>query len=162
MVVALTETDLGTKQQTKEWLERKFSDKTQWGRIWAEFWEKVELDAFILCPKESWGLALSIRVVNAEEVQGLRQAPVFGAASRYVGPAYVMENNKAIVAGGLSYINPKTGKPVTYAQAVHDGHFTKTGSWVPPNPFLTDAVARNLPYLDFLIDRYIKNEINKD
>lgn len=41
----------------------------------------------------------------------------------------------ALVAGGTEYTNPKTGKPVDYAKAVHDG------TWkMPPRPFLTIAV----------------------
>ena len=43
----------------------------------------------------------------------------------------------ALVAGGLSYINPRTGLPVDYASYVHDGT-----SRMPARPFLLQAVLQ--------------------
>ena len=43
----------------------------------------------------------------------------------------------ALIAGGLGYINPRTGLPVTYAKYVHDG--TKR---MPARPFLLQAVIQ--------------------
>ena len=49
----------------------------------------------------------------------------------------------ALVAGGASYINPRTGRPVDYARHVHDGT-----SRVPARPFLLQAVImERLRYL---------------
>lgn len=41
----------------------------------------------------------------------------------------------ALVAGGMQFINPRTGRPVDYARFVHDGT-----SKMPPRPFLLQAV----------------------
>ena len=43
----------------------------------------------------------------------------------------------ALVAGGLGYINPRTGRPVDYARHVHDGT-----SRMPARPFLLMAVIQ--------------------
>ena len=42
-----------------------------------------------------------------------------------------------LVAGGLGYINPRTGRPVDYARHVHDGT-----SRMPARPFLLQAVIQ--------------------
>jgi HK97 gp10 family phage protein len=48
----------------------------------------------------------------------------------------------ALVAGGVDYINPRTGKSVDYAVYVHEGT-----SRMPARPFLTQAVEREkLPW----------------
>jgi hypothetical protein len=41
----------------------------------------------------------------------------------------------ALVAGGIQYMNPKTGRPVDYARHVHNGT-----SRMPARPFLLQAV----------------------
>ena len=43
----------------------------------------------------------------------------------------------ALIAGGLGYINPRTGLPVDYARFVHDGT-----SRMPARPFLLQAVIQ--------------------
>jgi HK97 gp10 family phage protein len=43
----------------------------------------------------------------------------------------------ALVAGGMGYINPRTGRPVDYARYVHDGT-----SRMPARPFLLQAVLQ--------------------
>ena len=43
----------------------------------------------------------------------------------------------SLVAGGLGYINPRTGRPVDYAKHVHDGT-----SRMPSRPFLLQAVIQ--------------------
>jgi hypothetical protein len=43
----------------------------------------------------------------------------------------------ALIAGGASYINPRTGLPVDYARHVHDGT-----SRMPPRPFLLQAMIQ--------------------
>jgi HK97 gp10 family phage protein len=70
----------------------------------------VEL-ARALCPVDTGALASSIR-----------------AERRGPGEA-------AVVAGGDGFVNPRTGRPVDYASAVHDGT-----SRLPPRPFLEQAV----------------------
>ena len=43
----------------------------------------------------------------------------------------------ALIAGGMGYINPRTGRPVDYARYVHDGT-----SRMPARPFLLMAVLQ--------------------
>jgi HK97 gp10 family phage protein len=43
----------------------------------------------------------------------------------------------ALVAGGIGYVNPWTGRPVDYAKHVHDGT-----SWMPARPFLLQAIIQ--------------------
>ena len=43
----------------------------------------------------------------------------------------------ALIAGGLGYVNPRTGCPVDYARHVHDGT-----SRMPARPFLLQAVLQ--------------------
>jgi len=43
----------------------------------------------------------------------------------------------ALIAGGMSYINPRTGRPVDYARHVHDGT-----SRMPARPFLLQSVLQ--------------------
>lgn len=43
----------------------------------------------------------------------------------------------ALIAGGMGYFNPRTGRPVDYARHVHDGT-----SRMPARPFLLMAVIQ--------------------
>ncbi len=82
-------------------------------RAWEEalnLEEAAEL-ARALCPADTGALRASIRVER------------------------VGQNAAALVAGGAAYVNPKTGRPVDYAAAVHDGT-----SRTPPRPFLSQAI----------------------
>ena len=51
-----------------------------------------------------------------------------------------------LAAGGLAYINPVTGGPVTYAGAVHDG-----SSRMAPRPFLIQALAAEREHIASMI-----------
>jgi len=55
----------------------------------------------------------------------------------------------ALVAGGLNYVNPRTGRPVDYARYVHDGT-----SRMPARPFLLQAVLQErLRYARAMMER---------
>lgn len=162
MAFVLTETDLGTKRATKKALDRPFSDPSEWERVWDEFWMKVKETAHVLVPKDTGSLDTTIRVVDTEEIEQHRQAPTFGASSFIMSARReVFTDNRAIIAGDPAVINPKTGQPVTYAQAVHDGHFTRGGSWVAGIPFLSEAIAMNMPWLDIELRNYVDRELKK-
>ncbi len=86
------------------------------GRIGDAAEAALELDGVVataraLCPVETGALSGSIRV----EMTGALEA--------------------SLVAGGVGYTNPKTGRAVDYALAVHDGT-----SRVPARPFLAQAL----------------------
>lgn len=74
-------------------------------------------------------------------------------------PAQHRVINHKIVAGGM-LVHPATGRIVDYAQAVHDGHYTKGGTWVAPNPFITDAINIHINELYQIIDSAIDKSIN--
>ena len=73
--------------------------------------EGVVDSARAFCPVDTGALASSIRA----ERRGPTEA--------------------ALVAGGGGFVNPRTGRPVDYAAAVHDGT-----SGQPPRPFLEQAI----------------------
>jgi hypothetical protein len=55
----------------------------------------------------------------------------------------------ALIAGGLGYVNPRTGRPVDYARHVHDGT-----SRMPARPFLLQAVLQErLRYAREMLNR---------
>lgn len=67
--------------------------------------------------------------------------------------------NSQIVAGGM-IVNPKTGRLVDYAKAIEEGHFTVSGSWVPPNPFLEMAINIHIGELYQILDNSIEKSVN--
>jgi HK97 gp10 family phage protein len=73
----------------------------------------MEAAAKSFCPVDTGALLGSIRW----EIRGLHEA--------------------ALVAGGVGYVNPRTGRPVDYARYVHDGT-----SRMPARPFLLQAVIQ--------------------
>ena len=121
-------------------VNRKFREELK------RWWRKVKDTAYQLCPKDTGTLAKTIRVRRIQE------------CSEHIG----LEAEKAIVvldtmivAGGM-LVNPKTGRICDYATYVHDGHRTPSGGFVPPRPFLTDAIAKHLPELRKILDEIFK------
>lgn len=47
-----------------------------------------------------------------------------------------------------------------YAQAVHDGHFTRSGRWIPPTPFIEMAIQIHMQELDVILGKSIDDTIN--
>jgi len=130
--VQITETDWGTKRKTMLALKRVIAQAIPREITGAlrEYCEELWRTSFALAPKETGTLANSIRFEKREKAsQGFE-------VERY---SYDLGEWK-IKAGGTEFINPRTKMPVDYAQAVHDGHMTKSGSWVPGQPFLSMAV----------------------
>jgi len=133
-----TETDLGSKGRAKvacEELPLKITQEAKWRM--KVVWFKVLETARSLCM--GYGIFRTgtlYRTIRIEEKgttigEGAPFEVVFTSKSEMI--------SSEIVAGGL-LINPETGRICDYAQAVHDGHFTRGGSWVPPRPFIRDAV----------------------
>jgi len=60
-----------------------------------------------------------------------------------------------ITAGGGGIVNPNYGREVDYAQAVHDGHMSMGGRFVPPNPFLDRALMKHMAELDEKMLKYM-------
>ena len=138
-----TETDSGTKEKAKLALGRTHRDLGRKFREAAEsYWWKVWETARQLCIEygavDTWTLYESIRLVwQYEPYGGLYEVGVSSAGVNM----YAM-----IKVGGMEYINPRTGRPVNYAQAVHDGT-----RYMVARPFLTDAIAMNEGYLQAVL-----------
>ena len=139
--LVMSETDYGSKKKAKKATERTPQKATDEARLQLElFWQKLVEDAYALCPKETGALADTIRT----ETNPVETA---GGFERIATVHQLI--NKRLVAGGQF----KKGKFVNYAQAVHDGHVSPTGKFVPPQPFLEDAIAMNSAELDRIIKR---------
>jgi len=144
--VTLHETDYGTKDSTRKAIKRILRKKPKKFRDAIEkYIDSVLLDAKNICRQRAYdtgALHDSIRVERQKDV---------GGGSFEAGRDVF--NEFMILAGGAPFINPKTGKVVDYAQAVHDGVPSRGR---PVVPFLTDAVAMNKPTYDRLADEYLK------
>lgn len=147
----MKETDYGTKTDLQVASNNSAKvAKTEFVKKIDDWWKMVFDTAFELCPKDTWTLATSLHIV--EGVPDV--SAFFGVAAGPQGnsPADYDVINKSIVAGGEQYINPKTGKGCTYAEAVHDGHLTRGGGWVEGTYFLSDAIEMGTPILDKLLE----------
>ncbi len=160
MPFVIFEDDLGTKKRTRKALDNMFRKRGPWKRVWDNFWKKVESDAKAFCPVRTGALWSTVKVIDIGETGDIG-APEFQKISVIMPAQDIQKDTRAIVAGDISVINPESGKPVTYAQAVHDGYMSRTGTWVAGNPFLDMSININLPYLNDLIDRYIDEEFRE-
>ena len=80
------------------------------------------------CPVDTGALMASIRV----EMRGPHDA--------------------ALVAGGGGFVNPRTGREVDYARAVHDGT-----AWMQARPFLLQAVLQErLRFIREMFERTVE------
>lgn len=155
MPIVITETDLGTKERAKKAVKRvqKIIPKELGPRL-EKWWRKVERTAKKECPvgtPASTGipnyiggtLRSSVRRVKTGKGLGKGGVPVKG-----VGVEFLSE---MIVAGGLQFINPNTGKQCDYAVHVHDGT-TKMRA----RPFLRRAIELNEQELKRITDKFLK------
>jgi len=153
-----TETDFGSKGRAKiacQELPKKITQEARW-RMRA-VWFRVLETAKALCMGygifDTGTLYRTIRLEEKGTVTG-EGAPfevVFTSESELI--------SSEIVAGGL-LINPKTGRICDYAQAVHDGHFTRRGNWVPPRPFIRDAVYIHIDELLHVAGQAVDSAVN--
>jgi hypothetical protein len=150
--LVLDETDLGSKARARmacDELPNSIARETRWRlRLW---WYQVLETAKALCPVDTGTLWLTIRVE-----EGTPDSPNFEMIVALPQDTLI---NMSIVAGGL-LINPKTGRICDYAQAVHEGHFIRSGNWIPPRPFLSDAMNMHQDELYRIIDRSMEKSID--
>lgn len=141
--IQFTETDFGSKGRAKRATEEFPKGITREGKWRLEaWWFQVLQTARALCPVDTGTLMSTIRI----EMKGTSET---GSYEISFVPKSDMLNSE-IVAGGM-LINPKTGRMCDYAQAVHDGHFTRSGKWVPEQPFLRMAVNLHIHELDKIL-----------
>lgn len=145
-MIGIFESDDGTKAECQKKLER-FQEQLpeEIRKKLNAVWEKIWMDAIMLCPIETGALAASIKIIEG------------GIGGLMGGIAALAVYDKTIVAGDITVENPKTGIPTSeYALLVHDGHPTKGGGFVPANPFLLDALRMNEAELMEAVDEAMK------
>ncbi len=155
----LQETDMGSKGRAKSAAERfpdAISADAKWRiRVW---WQKVKETARALCPVDYGILQATVRIEEASPFE-LGQAVGMENFEVQVVPEKHKLIQHKIIAGGM-LMHPKTGRIVDYAAAVHDGHFTVSGRWIPPNPFITTAINIHIGELYRILDQSVDNAIN--
>lgn len=148
-----TETDHGTKQQcitalsrTSKKLNQKFIEGMK------QYWWKVYETTKRLCIEmgvfDTGALYESIRLIWQYEPTG----GLFEVAASSAGVDMVA----MIKIGGGTHINPKTGRIVDYAQAVHDGT-----RYMSPRPFLTLAIAECEPFLQNVLSKNVDEALSE-
>lgn len=142
-----TETDFGTKRQARLALSataRKLH--VEFMKAAREYWIRVWEVARTLCHQygafDTGTLYDSIRLIWVTEP--------FSTPYEVVVSSQGVEMTATIKVGGMGFINPKTGRFIDYAQAVHDGT-----RYMAARPFLTDAIAYCEGYLQELLARHV-------
>jgi len=153
--IEFTETDYGSKARAKAVLEefpKELTAECRWRiRVW---WEKVLDMARQLCAAWAYDTGTLYNTIRIED----QTISLGGSFEKAVSPEAELIDSM-IVAGGL-LINPKTGRICDYAQAVHDGHFTRGGRWIPPKPFLQVAIDMFTEELITIINTALDKTIN--
>jgi hypothetical protein len=112
-------------------------------------WQSIKDLAVDLCPKESGALASSI------ELESEGGSGRISSGETAVQGAEFYSN--AIYAGNDSTFNFQ-GQPTSqYAQAVHDGHMLKDGSFWEGTPFLEDALDAYESELESAVDKALSD-----
>lgn len=149
----IQESDGGTKRACYNALGRVQRElAVAYGKAIEEYWNAVLQRAKQLCLEygayDTGTLYRSIRLVWETHPQfGLYEVAFSSRGASVTG---------YIRAGGGAWINPKTGKLVDYAQAVHDG--TKH---MAPRPFIQDAVDQMESVREQIMKRHIDNALSK-
>lgn len=112
-------------------------------------------------------LALELRMLPGKiesAVQGSMDVPYMVAAAQAFCPVDTGAlmasirvemrgpHDAALVAGGGGFVNPRTGREVDYARAVHDGT-----AWMQARPFLLQAVLQErLRFIREMFERTVE------
>jgi len=126
-------------------LRRDFEEGNKIRNNLDEVIDKIVEMAIDECPKDTGTLASTIKAIDGS------LGGIFGG-----GIKSLTVFNKTIMAGDVTKINPKTGKPCDYASLVHDGHTTKSGGFWGGIPFLTNAMMAYEDEIEAAIDRALK------
>lgn len=137
MVVAVTETDKGSKQRAiRATVETAKVGATASQQEMLRWLNRVVMIAKQLCPVDTGTLARTIRIVT--------QAPTGGFFEVTKDPLSNQIGVTALITAGGWMINPKTGRICDYAQLVHDGGPTSRGAGYRAGiPFLTMAIDQS-------------------
>lgn len=156
-MATVIESDLGTKDMAIRACQRireMRDDKLD--HMMAMFWRKVYYRAIQECPKETGALASSHRVKRAdEEASGPNTVALRGGMSGATGTsADDVVKQWYITAGGEGVVNPRHGKEVDYAEAVHNG-YRRGKKWISGNPWLARAWNKSVTDFDQFVEDYI-------
>jgi len=138
--------DKNSNKDTQDALKKFEKDIQEGKEIELELgrvWEKIKSDAYMNCPKDTWSLAETIKVVKT---------PINTMTSGVSAVKSITIFDRTITAGDLLKINPKTKRPVDYAVLIHDGYI-RNGKVYNGRPFLTNALASNEEELDKAVNR---------
>jgi hypothetical protein len=143
----ITETDSGTKEKARRALSATYKklDK-EFLEAAKEYWYKVWQTARQLCLQ--YGAYDTGALYNS--IQLLWQSVPYGGLYEIGVSSRGVEMTSMIKVGGAGFINPKTGKFVDYAQAVHDGT-----RYMAARPFLTDAIVLCEPFLQAVLTKHV-------
>lgn len=147
-----TESDSGSKDRAKKRAKRFSEQLTVEGR-WRlkAWWYEVWMTARMYCLAWAFDTGTLFSTIRIEESRSMPEGYPYEVA-------FSSQNemvNSMIIAGGYA-INPKSGRIVDYAQFVHDGHFTVGGRWMPPKPFLRQAIEDHRAELDMILKNCIE------
>jgi hypothetical protein len=148
MSISISEEDknLEPTEKALENMRKDVQDSKEIEQELAAVWEKIRNDAFIDCPKRTYSLASTIRVIKT---------PISSTLSGISPIKSITIFDRTIVAGDEMVINPETKGPVDYAGYVHDG-YVKDGIMYGGHPFLTNALADNDEKLNNAIERALR------
>lgn len=152
MGVVIYEDDAGGKMMTKGALARTQRElHKKFVEACRNYWYKVWETARELCLQygayDTGALYESIRLIwSFEPYGGVYEVAVSSQGAEMVA---------MIKVGGMEFINPKTGRCVNYAEAVHDGT-----RYMAARPFLTDAIALCEPDLQAILSMNIDEALS--
>ena len=135
---------MGTTEKSLEQLKRDIQEGKEIEQELARVWEKIRMDAYIDCPKDTGALSETIRVVKT---------PLTSLTGNISPVKSITVFDRTIIAGDLMRLNRKTKGPVDYAGFVHDGYVMRNGLIYNGRPFLTNALAKNDEELNAAINR---------
>jgi len=158
-MIGILESDNGTKKQAYTALAGVHKEiAKEYAKAVAKYWKAVWERARMLCLQygayDTGTLFESIRLVWDIHPQfGLYEVAVSSEGAEATG---------YIRVGGGTFMNPKTGRVVDYAQVVHDGGpFPRGGGHYQARPFLTDAIDQLEGYRESLMMEHVDKAINR-
>lgn len=158
MVVVISKEDIPPTSKTKQALDRiQEHANERFREAIDEWWEKVRDLAKTLCRDmgvwDTGTLHDTIRIISGGTELGIG----YGGYYEVVVSPTDIQVDRMLIAGGM-LINPKTGRICDYAEAVHDGHFTKSGTYVAGRPFLSMALDLAEPELRLILNKFMDEQ----
>jgi len=150
MAINLIEYDYDTKASTRRMIIKlKKENPKKFREMYFRWLQRVYQKARKYCPVDTGALRASIRIVAGDNPL---TGPKMTSGDKYIAVVggkmnggQAKEEQLWIVAGGGGYINPKKGREVDYAAAVHD-----------KKPFLAMAMSSEMKTLHKWMEDHLK------